>query len=34
MLWAIMVAIVLPSIPKDNVEALNAGLSVFGGPEW
>ena len=28
MLWAIMVAIVLPSIPKDNVEALNAAYSV------
>ena len=34
MLWAIMVAIVLPSIPKDNMEALNAGRSLFGGPEW
>ena len=34
MLWAIVVAIVLPSIPKDNVEALNAGLSLVGGPEW
>ena len=34
MLWAIVVASVLPSIPKDNMEALNAGLSLFGGPEW